>query len=189
MRCACGYNQFVNRVHTTVEQESSRWFLLSEGEAGGGLGYVPLGAAGMAGAKLYGRVEVDVYLGELETACKACGRVRHTREVGGGVPIATWKTGRDFYLAMASVVDPSCARIQLRGQGRAFEYALEVVDTRIPQGTIVPVETATELPYGAVIGETVYHALLPDDLSAGEYRVLLVDRCLRITRYITSITF
>lgn len=187
MRCACGYNLFVDRVRRSVVHDAPRWFIVSRGVSTIGLGFTPLGTAGVGDAELWGRANVDVYQGRVQKRCKSCARLRAEKPIGGGAVVGGWVAGDTILLLMSDVVDAACAFVQFRGQGMAIESPVVIVEEDLPQGVLDAVETTTQLPLGAVVARYVYRAEIPSTLS-GEYRVLLLDRCLNVTTPVMTIT-
>lgn len=181
MRCACGHTLFAARLRRGVVPNVPRWLVVGRGEKPTGLGAVPMGTAPVPDETLWGRVDVDLNVGTLETRCRSCARLRHERRVGGGTLIARWRLGQQIFLLMSDVVDAGCVTAQFRGHTSTRSVPV-VVETEVPQE---PVEVETEestttLPQGAVIGDIVYRVDAPLDLS-GEFRLVLIDACLKVT--------
>jgi hypothetical protein len=188
MRCACGYTGFADRVRRRVARDEPRWVLVSRGQVSGGLGFVPLGTSGTPGATLWGRVDIDLYEGTLETRCTSCDRLRSEKPVGGGASLAGWVTGTHVFVLMSDIADTACARLELRGDGVAHDLEIAVVEEDAPEGLVGTIETTTALPFGAVVADVVYRAPLPAGLH-GEYRLYLVDRCMRTRTFVTLLQF
>lgn len=179
MRCACGHSQFIARLRRTKLFEQPRWRIVARGSVTGGLGYTPLGTTGGAASVLYGRVDVDINVGALSTCCRACGRLRHERPVGGGAVVGTWRAGETVYLLMSDTIDVTCVRAQFREGTQIRDAEVRIVDQEpaaLPEGVE---ETSTVLPRGAIVGDTVYAIEVPNGLS-GEVRLILIDRCLKV---------
>lgn len=186
MHCACGFDQFVDRVRRSVVHDAPRWFVVARGVSTIGLGCTPLGTAGVGDAALWGRANVNVYQGQVQKRCKSCARLRAEKPIGGGAVVAGWVAGSTVLLLMSDIVDAACAFVQFRGQGSAIESPVVIVEEDLPEDVIEAVETTTQLPLGAVVARYVYRAAIPSTLS-GEYRVLLLDRCLNVTTPVMTI--
>jgi hypothetical protein len=189
MRCACGNRTFVERLVVSREARAERWRSVGETELYMGAGVTPMGTgaggATFAGQRAWVRRDATVIIGARQTRCAACGRVRRSRELGGGAPLELWVEGPTLFMLVSDAVDVGCLVARFTSATRAV-FDRSLLRTRVdPPAPDDVAGAVTILPENAVTTNVVYAVALPT--VAGSYALKLVDRCLRITQSVATL--